>query len=59
MENERLEGIIESILFTMGDSVEVSKIAKAIEQDEETTKSLIYHMMENIQRRIEAYGFWS
>ena len=46
MENERLEGIIESILFTMGDSVEVSKIAKAIEQDEETTKSLIYHMME-------------
>lgn len=27
---KQMEGIIESILFTMGDSVEVGKIAKAI-----------------------------
>ena len=32
MEINRLEGIIESILFTMGDSVELSKIALAIGQ---------------------------
>lgn len=29
-----LQAAIEAILFTMGESVELSKIAKAIEQDE-------------------------
>ena len=43
---ERLEGAIEAILFTMGDSVEVSRIAKAIEQDVDTTRKLIHNMMD-------------
>mgnify|MGYP002583309201 CR=1 FL=1 len=30
-----LQAAIEAILFTMGESVELSKIAKAIEQDEQ------------------------
>ena len=34
VEINRLEGIIEAILFTMGDSVELGKIAAAIEHDE-------------------------
>ena len=34
---EQMEGIIEAVLFTMGDSVEVSKLADAIEQDVDTT----------------------
>ncbi len=38
MEIKRLESIIEAILFTMGDSVEVEVIAAAIEHDVETTK---------------------
>ena len=33
-----LQAAIEAILFTMGESVELSKIAKAIEQDEQTTE---------------------
>ena len=41
MKIEKLEGAIEAILFTMGDSVEVSRIARAIEQDVDTTKKLI------------------
>lgn len=45
MEISRLEGIIEGILFTMGDSVEVSKIAAAIGQDEDTTRKIIRHLM--------------
>lgn len=46
MKIERLEGAIEAILFTMGDSVEVSRIAKAIEQDVDTTRKLIHNMMD-------------
>lgn len=46
MEISRIEGIIEAILFTMGDSVELSKIAVAIEQDEETTRKIIHNMMD-------------
>ena len=37
VEINRLESAIEAILFTMGDSVELGKIASAIEHDEETT----------------------
>lgn len=46
MEISRLEGIIEAILFTMGDSVELSKIAAAIEHDEETTRKILHNMMD-------------
>lgn len=46
MEINRLEAAIEAILFTMGESVELSKIAKAIEHDEQTTKKIIYNMMD-------------
>lgn len=46
MEIEKLQGIIESILFTMGDSVELSRIASAIGHDEETTRKLIHNMMD-------------
>ena len=37
----RLEAAIEAILFTMGEPVDTMSIAKAIEQDKETTRKLI------------------
>ena len=37
----QLEAAIEAILFTMGDPVDTMSIAKAIEQDKETTRKLI------------------
>ena len=46
---KQMEGIFESILFTMGDSVEVGKIAKAIEQDVDTTRKLIHRMMDKYE----------
>ncbi|NSK13585.1 SMC-Scp complex subunit ScpB [Dorea phocaeensis] len=46
MEINRLEGIIEAILFTMGDSVELGKIAAAIEHDENTTRKILHRMMD-------------
>ena len=38
--------IIEEILFTMGESVELSKIAEVIELDKKETKAIIEEMME-------------
>lgn len=49
MEVKRLEAVIEAILFTMGDSVELKKIAVAIDHDEETTRKIIHNMMDNYQ----------
>lgn len=46
MNKKQIEAVIESILFTMGDSVELSKIAKVIEHDEDTTRKIIHNMMD-------------
>ena len=46
MEIEKLQSAIEAILFTMGDSVGLDKIAEAIGHDAETTKKLIHSMMD-------------
>lgn len=44
-----MQGIIEAILFTMGESVELGKIASVIEHDEETTRKIIYNMMDRYE----------
>lgn len=49
MSKKEMEAIIESILFTMGESVEVSRIAKVIEQDTETTRKMIRNMMDQYE----------
>lgn len=49
MEIEKLQGIIESILFTMGESVELSKIAAAIDHDENTVRKIIHNMMDHYE----------
>ena len=46
MELQKIEAAIEAILFTMGEAVEVDKIASAIEHDKETTRKLIRNMMD-------------
>ena len=50
MEIKRMQGIIEAILFTMGESVELSRIASAIEHDEKTTRKLIHNMMDRYEK---------
>ena len=50
MEIHKLEAIIEAILFTMGDSVETEKIAKAIEHDTATTRKIIHNMMDRYEK---------
>ena len=46
MEIKKLQGVIEAILFTMGESAELERIAAAIEHDEETTRKLINGLMD-------------
>ena len=41
-----MQGIIEAILFTMGEAVELSRIAAAIGHDESTTRKMIHNMMD-------------
>ena len=49
VEINKLEGIIEAVLFVMVDSVELSKIASAIEHDEDTTRKIIHRMMDKYE----------
>lgn len=46
MENTNYEAAIQAILFTMGDSVELTKIANVLGLGEEMTLQIIYGMME-------------
>ncbi|MBQ1681610.1 MAG: SMC-Scp complex subunit ScpB [Agathobacter sp.] len=50
MEDKNYKAIIEAILFTMGDSVELEKIANAIELDKKETKRLLDEMKEELNQ---------
>ena len=50
MELKQTKGEIEAILFAMGEAVELSRIAKAIQQDNTTTRKIIRDMMLDYQR---------
>ncbi|MCL2864611.1 MAG: SMC-Scp complex subunit ScpB [Lachnospiraceae bacterium] len=47
MEIQRIQGIIEAILFTMGDSVPLGQIAHAIDHDKETTRRMIHQLKDS------------
>lgn len=51
MELDEIEGAIEAILFSMGDSVEVEKIAAAIEHDVDTTRKIVHNMMDKYESK--------
>ena len=49
MDNQNYKAIIESILFTLGESVELSKIAAAIELDKNETKRLLDELIKDYE----------
>ncbi len=49
MDKQSAQAIIESILFTMGDSVEIDKLADVIEEDVSTVKEIIDEMKEKYE----------
>ena len=49
METEKAQAAVEAILFTMGDSVPLEKIAKAIGHDGETTRKILRRLMDRYE----------
>lgn len=50
MEKSKAKAVLEAILFTMGDSVEIDRLAAVIEEDKDITKNLLNEMAEEYQR---------
>lgn len=46
MEREKAKAVMESVLFAMGESVEISRLASVIEEDVKTTKEILKEMEE-------------
>lgn len=44
MDREKAKAVLEAILFTMGDSVEIDRLAQVIEMDSETTREILNEM---------------
>lgn len=49
MEQSKAESILEAILFTMGEAVEISRLADVIEMDEKSARKILEHMQERYQ----------
>ena len=50
MERQKAEAAIEAILFTMGESVEISRLAEAVGEDVEVTREII----DGMRRKLDA-----
>ncbi len=50
MERSRAEAVIEAVLFTMGESVEIGRLADVIEEDVKTTRTILKEMGEKYER---------
>ena len=59
MEEKNYEAIIEAILFTMGESVELSRIAAALELPEKDTREILEHMMKKLLPKIMESRSWN
>lgn len=44
---KKIESVLEAVLFTMGESVSIDRLAVAIEHDEQTTRRIMHQMMDN------------
>lgn len=49
MERQKAEAVLESILFTMGDSVEISRLASVLELSDKEVKEILNGMQEKYQ----------
>ena len=57
MERSKAEAVIEAILFTMGDSVEISRLAEVIEEDVKTTKSILKDTVRQFGTAVYQVGY--
>ncbi len=50
MDRTKAKAVIEAILFTMGETVEISRLADVIEEDVKTTKSILKELQEKYEQ---------
>lgn len=50
MERQKAKAVLEAILFTMGDSVEIERLANVIEEDMQTTNEILHEMAEEYSK---------
>ncbi len=50
MDKKKAKAVLEAILFTMGDSVEIDRLAAVIEDDKDTTVRLLEEMAADYQK---------
>lgn len=50
MDRTKAEAVIEAVLFTMGDSVEIGRLADVIEEDVQTTRAILQDMGERYEK---------
>ena len=55
MERRQQEAAMEAVLFAMGESVEIGKLAEVIEEDEDTARQIINEMKEKWEKEGRAY----
>ena len=50
-EDNRKKAVLEAVLFTMGESVEISRLAEVIEEDEDKTRKLLESLQNDYDER--------
>ncbi len=51
MDRQKEKAILEAVLFTMGESVEVERLAAVIEEDKKTTRELLLELKEDYENK--------
>ncbi len=51
MERQKAKAVLEAILFTMGESVEIERLAQVIEEDRQTTKEILDEMAKEYRKQ--------
>lgn len=51
LDRQKSKAILEAILFTMGESVEIERLAAVIEEDKTTTKELLLELKEEYEQK--------
>lgn len=56
MKRDKAKAVLEAILFTMGDSVEIDRLAAVIEEDRNTTREMLDEMAADYQKEGRGIG---
>ena len=58
MNIKKLEAVVEAILFSMGEAVEIERLAAAVDHDEDTVRKIIRSMMTRYDEEDRGIHLW-